>query len=34
MKTIDMRLQEATAILDTLCDQETLTRADLWQWEQ
>lgn len=34
MNVIDMRLQEATAILDTLCDQETLAQADLWHWEQ
>jgi hypothetical protein len=34
MKTIDMRLQEAVAILETLCDQEALTQADLGNWEQ
>lgn len=34
MNTIDMRLQEATALLDTLYDQVTLTHADLWQAEQ
>jgi hypothetical protein len=34
MNTINMRLQEATAILDTVCDQEVLAQADLWHWEQ
>jgi hypothetical protein len=34
MSVLDNRLQEATAILDTYCDQETLARSDLWYWEQ
>jgi hypothetical protein len=34
MNTIDMRLQEATALLDTLYDQVAVLHADLWHWEQ
>ena len=34
MLSLELRLQEATAILETLRDQRVLVQADLWHWEQ
>ena len=34
MLSLELRLQEATAILETLRDQRVLIQSDLWHWEQ
>ncbi len=34
MFSLEFRLQEATAILETMRDQRVLVQSDLWHWEQ
>ncbi len=34
MSSLEFRLQEATAILETMRDQRVLVQSDLWHWEQ